>query len=138
MRITLLIGEAMVAPMDGDPECGGELQATGTQESECVLQPKWALEAAMGNEAMKAEIPTASRTTPVQLKNQGKNARHASKWQIANAIRVSFLKFIARGLGWRAAIPSADRSGTDPAPRAIPQSPLGLAKRSSTRKHLRT
>ena len=64
-------------------------------------------------------MPRTARSTPVQLKNQGKTARHASKWQITNAISVSVLKCIAVGPGCAVQTGVAQRFDPDQKPSVL-------------------
>ena len=95
VRILLVIRKMMVPAVDRRPMRGGILQGAYGDDRECVLEPRRAGEASVRDQPMVTEIdadraedvavPTTSRTTPVQLKNQGKTASAASAWQTTNA-----------------------------------------------------
>jgi hypothetical protein len=103
MRIALFVRDAVVPTVNGHPEARRELQATGPEDDQAApLDPRRAGEAAVGEKAMEAQVdpknaedihPDGQKSDPVQLKNQGSNARAASKWQTMKPTRVSVFNF---------------------------------------------
>ena len=56
MRIVLVIGIVVVTPVDGDPEARRELQAACAENSQRMLEPKRAREAAVREQPVEADV----------------------------------------------------------------------------------